>query len=142
MRPTIIILLFITSLIIFCPSSSHLTKFTSSSPPPVITGYYPHYHSPLPAGHPLLRKTLSLRKDIEAHESLLRELVRHRYPVKSPLEFHFSYAGIDSLHQHLILRYFAPNPQADEIAGWQVQFVYQLPSLTIKSAYIWAVPLE
>jgi len=84
----------------------------------------------------------ALCQDIEANEQILRQLVRTHISVKSPLEFHFSYAGYDSLNNRIILRYFAPNPQPEEIAGWQVQFVYRLPSYRLELAYVSAVPLE
>ncbi|MGB9742638.1 MAG: hypothetical protein ACP5JB_00385 [candidate division WOR-3 bacterium] len=144
MRQAAIPLLGLIMLFLSCPANSGLTKSFSNAnpPPPVIPGYYPAYHYPLTPKHNLLNKTTLLRRDIEAHEPWLRQLVRQHYAVKSPLEFSFSYAGIDSLNRRLIIRYFAPNPNPDEIAGWQVQFVYRLPRLILECIYIWAVPLE
>lgn len=112
------------------------------SPLPVITGYYPYYHYQLPPDHPLQPRVPVLRQDIEANENLLRRLVRERYDVKSPLEFRFSYAGLDSVNSRLVIRYFAPDAQQHELAGWQVQFIYRLPKLALDSVYVWAVPLE
>ncbi len=109
---------------------------------PVITGYYPHYHQPLSPDHPLQPQISALRQDIEANENLLRQLVRQRYDVKSPLEFRFSYAGLDSANNRLIIRYFANEVRQIEIAGWQVQLVYRLPRSALESIYVWAVPLE
>lgn len=120
----------------------HHQPLPSSKPLPVIPGYYPHYHQPLSPDHPLQPQISVLRQDIEANENLLRQLVRQRYDVKSPLEFRFSYAGLDSANSRLIIRYFAPDAQPHELAGWQVQLVYRLPKLTLDSIYVWAVPLE
>lgn len=125
-----------------CLPGSQIKRVLGTPSPPVTVGYYPHYHYPLPIGHRLHKRLLSLRQDIEANEQLLRQLVRERVAVKSPLEFHFSYAGYDSLNNRIILRYFAPNPQSEQIAGWQIQFVYRLPNHILERAYVWAVPLE
>lgn len=135
-------LIFIPALTLYCPTRSQLHKFSSSNSSPVNIGYYPKYHHPLPPYHPLNSRISALRQDIEAHENLLRQLVREHYDVKSPLEFRFSYAGLDSAHSRLVIRYFAPAFPLDKIAGWQVQLIYSLPKLTLTSLYVWAVPLE
>ncbi|MEO0020855.1 MAG: hypothetical protein ABIK48_01595 [candidate division WOR-3 bacterium] len=142
MRTCKILLMLIPALTVYCPRQSRIIRLSSSNPPPVITGYYPHYHQPLPPDHPLQPQISVLRHDIEANENLLRQLVRQRYDVKSPLEFRFSYAGLDSANRRLIIRYFAPDAQPHELAGWQVQFICRLPKLTLDSIYVWAVPLE
>lgn len=132
-------------LIIFCLNcvpASQIKKFSLPSSPPVTLGYYPYYHYPLLAGHCLHKKVPALRHDIEANEQILRQLVRKQIAVKSPLEFSFSSAGYDSINNRIILRYFAPNPKPEEIAGWQIQFIYRLPNYLIDRAYVWTVPLE
>jgi hypothetical protein len=125
-----------------CPHRSQMRQFISPAPPPVTVGYYPEYHHPLPENHFYSPKIRTLRQDIESNESLLCQLVQKHIPVKSHLEFRFSYAGYDSLNKRLILRYFAPNPAPGEIAGWQVQIIYRLPKLILERAFVWAVPLE
>ncbi len=96
----------------------------------------------LPVADPLTARAGPLRADIEAHEPVLRRLVRDRLDIKSPLEFQFMYVGHDSVNQRLIIRYFARAATAREIAGWQAQLVYSLPSLRPVHAYVQAVPLE
>ena len=96
----------------------------------------------LPADYPLSSRAASLRADIEAHENVLRRIVRDRISAKSPLEFQFMYAGHDSTGDRLVLRYFARAAVPDEIAGWQVQLVYSLPALLPVHAYVKALPLE
>jgi len=96
----------------------------------------------LPPDHPLSLKAAPLRADVEAHEPVLRRLVRDRISAKFPLEFQFMYVGHDSLNRRLILRYFSRAAIQGEIAGWQVQLVYALPSLQPMHAYVQAVPLE
>ena len=96
----------------------------------------------LPTDDPLAVKAGPLRADVEAHEPVLRKLVRDHIEVKSPLEFQFMYVGHDSVNGRLILRYFARAAVQTEIAGWQAQIVYSLPSLLPVRAYVQAVPLE
>jgi hypothetical protein len=119
-----------------------VTRFIAADAPPVDVGRYPDFLRMLPADHPLVFKAGPLRADIEAHEQVLRKLVRDHLEVKSPLEFQFMYVGRDSVNHRLILRYFARAAVQREIAGWQAQLVYSLPSLRPLHAYVQAVPLE
>jgi len=123
-------------------ASRSVTRFTAADAPPVDSGRYPGPLRMLSADHPLFVKTATLRSDVEAHEQILRKLVRERISVKSPLEFQFMYVGHDSLNRRLILRYFSRAADQTESAGWQVQLVYSLPSLQPVHAYVQAVPLE
>jgi hypothetical protein len=119
-----------------------VTRFAATDAPPVDSGRYRGPLRMLASGDPLSTKADPLRADVEAHEQILRKLVRKRISVKSPLEFRFMYVGHDSVNQQLILRYFSRAADQSEFAGWQVQFVYSLPSLKPVHAYIEAVPLE
>jgi len=92
--------------------------------------------------HPLSAKAALLRADVESHEQVLRKLVRDRISAKSPLEFQLMYVAQDSVNRQLVLRYFSRAAVQQEIAGWQVQLVYSLPSLRPVRAYVQAVPLE
>jgi hypothetical protein len=123
-------------------ASRSVTRFVAADAPPADSGRYPGPLRMLPSDHPLAVKAAALRADVESHEQILRKLVRERIPVKSPLEFQFMYSGEDSRNRRLILRYFARAAVQDEIAGWQVQLVYSLPSLRPEHAYVQAVPLE
>ena len=123
-------------------ASQSVTRFISSDAPPVEVGRYRDFLRMLPTDDPLAVKAGPLRADIEAHEPVLRKLVRDRLEVKSPLEFHLMYVGRDSVNDRLILRYFARAAVQSEIAGWQAQLVYSLPSLLPVHAYVQAVPLE
>jgi hypothetical protein len=123
------------------PSRS-VTRFAATDTPPVDSGRYPGRLRMLASGDPLSVKADPLRADAEAHEQILRKLVRERMSAKSPLEFQFMYAGHDSLNSQLVLRYFARAADQTEFAGWQVQLVYSLPSLQPVHAYVQAVPLE
>ena len=122
--------------------SQSVTRFTAADAPPVDSGRYPGPLRMLASGDPLSAKADPLRADVESHEQILRKLVRERISVKSPLEFQFMYVGHDSVNRRLILRYFARAAIQNEIAGWQAQLVYSLPSLRPVHAYVQAVPLE
>ena len=123
-------------------ASRSVTRFIAEDAPPVEVGRYRDFLRMLPADHLLAVKAGPLRADIEAHEQVLRRLVRDHLEVKSPLEFQFMYAGHDSVGHRLILRYFARAAVQKEIAGWQVQLIYSLPSFLPVHAYVQAVPLE
>ncbi len=119
-----------------------MTRFAEADAPPADSGRYPGPLRILGAADPLSVKAGPLRADVEAHEPVLRKLVRERIPVESPLEFQFMYVGHDSRNNRLILRYFSPAADQREFAGWDVQLVYSLPSLRLEHAYVQAVPLE
>jgi hypothetical protein len=123
-------------------ASRSVTRFIAEDALPVEAGRYRDFLRMLPADHPLAVKAGPLRADVEAHEPVLRKLVRDHLAVKSPLEFQFMYVGYDSVNHRLILRYFARAAVQNEIAGWQAQLVYSLPSLRPMHAYVQAVPLE
>ena len=117
-------------------------RFMDSDAPPVDSGRYLGSLRILPSDHPLAIDAAPLRADVEGHESVLRRLVRERISVKSPLEFQLMYVAQDSAKQRLILRYFSRAPVQNDIAGWQVQLVYSLPSLRPVHAFVQALPLE
>jgi hypothetical protein len=121
---------------------SSVIRFTQADAPPVDSGRYPGPLRMLTSRDPLSVKADPLRADVESHEQILRKLVRERISVKSPLEFQFMYAGHDTMNRQLILRYFSRAAIQGEIAGWQVQLVYSLPSLRPVHAYVQSVPLE
>lgn len=123
-------------------SSRSVTRFFAADAPPVDSGPYPGPFNILSADNPLSAETTPLLTDVEAHAQVLPRLVRERISVKSPLEFRLMYVGQDSLNHRLILRYFSRAAIQTEIAGWQVQLVYSLPSLRPEHAYVQAVPLE
>ena len=123
-------------------ASQSVTRFVAADAPPVDSGHYPFPLQMLSVNHPLALKAGPLRADVEGHEAALRRLMRNRISVKSPLEFQFMYVGHDSVNRRLILRYFARAALPKDIAGWQAQLVYSLPSLRPVHAYVQAVPLE
>jgi len=123
-------------------ASQSVARFAAAGAPPVDSGRYPGPLQILPSDHPLLAGSAQLRADVEAHERILRQLLRDRISVRSPLEFRFMYAGRDSLNHKLVLRYFSRAADQREFAGWQVQLVYSLPSMRPEHAYVQAVPLE
>ena len=123
-------------------ASQSVTRFIAADAPPVDSGHYPDPFEFLSAGHPLIIKAAPLRADVEAHAQVLPRLVRERISLKSPLEFQLMYVGHDSTNHRLILRYFSRAAVQTEIAGWQLQLVYSLPSLRPEHAYVQAVPLE
>jgi len=135
-------LLCLALVLVACPNRSQVARLIQPGGPPVEVGHYPDYLVMLPGADPLARKAERLRPDIEGHESTLRRIVRDRIELKAPLEFRFMYAGHDSTHQRLIMRYFARDPNPSVFAGWQVQLVYALPSLRLVRAFVEAVPLE
>jgi len=119
-----------------------IVRFTAADAPPVDSGSYPGPLQILPNGDPLAVRAAPLQADVAAHEKILRQLVRERISVKSPLEFQPMFVAQDSRNQKLILRYFSRAADQTVVAGWQAQIVYSLPFLRLEHAYVQAVPLE
>jgi hypothetical protein len=107
-----------------------------------VVGHYPDFVAILYGPHRYQPAIDRLRADAEAHEPLLRRVVREHIDLKSPLEFEFKYAAVDTAAGILLLRYFAPHPDPVLIAGWQVQLVYRLPRALLERTYVEEVPLE
>lgn len=125
-----------------CPYRSQVAQLAEPNRLPVEVGHYPEYIEVLYGRHGYGRRVESLRRDIEAHESVLRRLVRERIDLKAPLEFQFKYAAVDTSRTRLILRYFAPDPSPQLIAGWEVFLIYSLPRCRLVAARVAEVPLE
>ena len=83
-----------------------------------------------------------LRADAEAHENVLRKLTRDRLQIKQPLEFRYMFTGYDSLNNRAVLRFFARSVDQKEIAGWQLQLLYDGKTLRPIRAYVMPLPLE
>lgn len=125
-----------------CPHRSEVRRLASVNSPPVVVGHYPDYIEILYGNRRFESLISRLRSDAEANEQILRNIVRRHIELKSPLEFSFKYAAIDTSAGVLLLRYFAPHPEPILIAGWQAQLVYRLPSGRLEKVYVEEVPLE
>jgi len=117
-------------------------RLTTAPPPSVVVGHFPDYVEILYGPHRLQPLVDRLRADVEGHEHVLRRIVRDRIELKSPLEFEFSYAAVDTAAGIVLLRYFAPHPDPVLVAGWQAQLIYRLPRGSLDRVYVEEVPLE
>jgi hypothetical protein len=121
---------------------SPVTAFLSPNPPPTDSGRYKGRFEILTAAHPVAVKMAPLRADAEAHENVMRKLLRDRFQVRQPLEFRYMFTGYDSLNNKAVLRFFARAADQKEIAGWQLQFIYDYKTLRPIHAYVMPLPLE
>jgi len=121
---------------------SPVTAFLSPNPPPTDSGRYKERFEILTAAHPVSTRMEPLRADAEAHENVLRRIARERLEIKSPLEFRFMFTGYDSLNNRAVLRFFARSADQTEIAGWQLQLLYDYRTLRPIHAYVMPLPLE
>lgn len=130
------------ALVVVCAARSQFERHDESGSPPVRVGHYEQPFDMINFNHRSHRSVKRLRSDVERHEAWLRRAVRDRLDANVPLEFRFMYAGYDSVNRRLLLRYFAPNPNPMEIAGWQVQLVYSGRCPRLREVWVEALPLE
>ncbi len=94
-------------------------------------------------GDPQLKQLAqSWRGQIEADPVFLRDVADRFLSLPDTTEFRFMYVGEDSVARRVILRYFGFAPKPFIIAGWQVQFVFDLNGRGLKAVYTEEVPLE
>jgi hypothetical protein len=129
-------------ILVGCAADSEIVRFDGAAPDRVRVGRYERSFEMLDSGMAEYGSAVRLRADVEQHEDRLGAFVRDRLGVTPPLDFHFSYAGLDSTSSQLLLRYFALHPNPTVIAGWQVQLVYLLPHTRLVQVYVEALPLE
>jgi hypothetical protein len=82
------------------------------------------------------------RGQIEADPAFLRDIAGRFLSFPDTTRFRFKYVGEDSSARRVILRYFGFAPKPVIIAGWQVQFVFDLEGRGLKAVYTEEVPLE
>ncbi len=125
-----------------CVPKSQVVRLAEPDGLDVVVGRYPHYVEMLRAGDPLYQRAMGWREDAERHERVLRRVARSRLDIKSPLEFNFMYAGLDSANSAAVVRFFAFAADQRVIAGWELLLVYSLPKGRLAKVYVNEVPLE
>jgi hypothetical protein len=90
----------------------------------------------------LKQLTEGWRRQIEADPTFLRDIADRFFSLPDTTAFRFMYVGEDSVARRVILRYFGFAPKPFIIAGWQVQFVFDLSGRSLRAVYAEEVPLE
>ncbi len=112
----------------------------------VKVGRYPHRTEILKPTNEHQATVSRLREVIELDPELMNRMAEHFYPGGegglANLSFRFQFPGIDEENERLILRYFGPIPDPFIYAGYQVQFVFELPPRCLEKIYIEQLPLE
>lgn len=112
----------------------------------VEAGRYPHRTEILASASEHGKAVDELRKAIGRDPKTMNRIAEHFFPQGegdlSNLRFRWQFAGTDDQNSRLVLRYFAAIQQPFIFAGYQVQFVFQLPGQTFEKVYIDQLPLE
>ena len=82
-----------------------------------------------------------LRMYIERDTSVL-SLISDRFYTIPHHGYRFKFAALDETSDCLVLRYFARIDEHPLYAGYQIQFVFALPSRILKKIFTSEVPLE
>lgn len=125
-----------------CNTGSQIRSLILSSNQAVQIDRYPYYFRLMSEDEIKKREITRLIKDGEKHRFLLQHELETKLGISLPQPIKYNYTGYDSINQHIIIRYYASNPQSRIIVGWQAQLVYQLPSLVLEKIYVSEVPLE
>ncbi len=83
-----------------------------------------------------------IRREIEAHEDLLKIMTEKYFPVDELMAYKFKFAMVDETQGELVLRYFARLTDHPVFAGCQLQFVYDLNARQLSEILTSEVPLE
>lgn len=109
-------------------------------------GRYPHWVDILRPPTEYDETIEELRGSIERDPRLMNRVAEHFFPEGEGdipnLRFRFKFIGTDEKNRRLILRYFALIPDPFVFAGYQCQFVFELPSERFDKVYVDQIPLE
>lgn len=112
----------------------------------VKVGRYPHRMEILRPPSQYEAIVQDWRKVIENQPKVMNRIAENFFPEgegdPSNLTFRFHFAGKDGENNRLILRYFAVIRNPFILAGYQVQFVFHLPSEKFAEIYVAQIPLE
>lgn len=112
----------------------------------VEVGRYPHWVDVLRPPTEYDETIEKLRELIERDPKLMNRVTEHFFPEGEGdipnLRFRFKFAGIDEKNRGFMLRYFALIPDPFIFAGYQCQFVFELPSEKFRKVYVDQIPLE
>lgn len=125
-----------------CHPGSPIRNFILSSEQSVQIGRYPYYFRLLSEREIKDKNITPLIREGKKHRPLLEQQLKKQLGISLSKPIEYNYTGYDSINQRVIIRYFACNPEPRQIAGWQVQVVYKLPSLLLEDIYLSEVPLE
>jgi hypothetical protein len=82
------------------------------------------------------------RHRIETNDDVLPHIVHTVFSTSEQLDFRYKFTAHDADTEYLVLRYFARIPEHDLFAGYQIQFVFEIPTEKLIRIYTAEVPLE
>lgn len=125
-----------------CRTASLWTELAAGDYRRVERGRYHGSPQYLPHPGPYEETVNRCRAEIENHHESLASITRSVFPVAESLCFEYKFASVDQDSQAIILRYFARIRDHRVIAGFQIQFVYDLRSTVLRRVLTAEVPLE
>jgi len=112
----------------------------------VEVGRYPHRTEIVRPPYQDDKMLKELRTAVERDPAVMNRMAATLFPEGEgdPLNLRFAFrsVGIDREEERLVLRYFAPIPDPFIFAGYQIQFVFALPSGDFQKAYVAQLPLD
>jgi hypothetical protein len=138
----IILCLFTFLLFIFCVKPDRFEIIKNDDFSSVNKGQYRGTPAFLRDGAKYKPMVDDFRSDIAEHFPLLPKITRHIFDIQDSLLYKFKYAAIDSNANVLILRYFSRIYNHPMLAGYQIQFVFDLQSTGLSEIFVDEVPLE
>jgi len=125
----------------FCKRQDELSKIHAGDFSIVYEGKYHGRLKFLAEGREYQDLVKDLRVYIEKDTSLL-SLISARFYTIPHHGYQFKFAALDETSDCLVLRYFARIEEHPLYAGYQIQFVFTLPSRILKKIFTSEVPLE
>lgn len=85
---------------------------------------------------------VDFRHRVETNADVLSHIVHRSFSTSEQLVFKYKFTAHDAEKRYLILRYFARIPEHHLFAGYQIQFVFEIPTKKLIEVYTAEVPLE
>jgi len=82
------------------------------------------------------------RHRVETNADVLPHIVHRVFSTSVQFAFRYKFTAHDAEKDYLILRYFARIPEHHDFAGYQIQFVFEIPTKKLVGVYTAEVPLE
>lgn len=125
----------------FCKRQDGLSKIHAGDFSIVYRGKYHGRLRFLGEGREYRELVEGLRAYVEKNMSVLSSISERFYTIPHK-DYRFKFAALDETSDYLVLRYFARIDEHPLYAGYQIQFVFALPSRSLMKVFTSEVPLE
>jgi len=129
-------------MMLMCKSTDVFEHIRNDTYDHIIRGTYEGSAQYIRDGGAFASLIADFRHRVETNTDVLPHIVHTFFPIAEQLTFRYKFTAHDAEAQCLVLRYFARIPEHRLFAGYQIQFVFDIPTEQLIGVYTAEVPLE